>query len=1150
QWGDMIYMLIRDAANPSRTDTMFPFLRNFSPYAGHCWANGFAVHPHGNDQESTSESMQFNSALIHWGSVTGNDAIRDLGIFLYTTELTAIQEYWFDVEERSFQPEYDYEMVARVWTGGYDNGTWWTSDVAASYGIQLYPIHAGSLYLGHRTDYIQRVWTEMTQNTEVLSNTPNANLWYDTYWKFLSFLDADEALNLYRNYTERDIKVGISDAQTYHWLHSMASMGQVATDITANYPIASVFRNSAGAKTYVAHNYSNTSITVNFSDGYSLNVPSMSMATNKDSNITVNITTNTTEVATGGSVNLSATVSGSGVTSVSFYRDETLIGTDNTAPYSLNSGTLSAGNVQFYARANAGSVLEISNVVSVQVGLQTAYGGTPPALPGTIEAGHYDSFEGGNGQGVSYADNDAFNQGDFRTSEGVDASNTTGEGATVGWIGAGEWLEYTVNATQAGQYDLTIRFASDNASGGGPFWLERDGVQISPTINVPSTGGWGTYQDQLVEGVSLIAGEQVIRVAFGGAGFNLGRMTFEYTGNNNPVLTTITVSPASATITEGNTQQFTAQGFDQNGDPMSTSFNWSATGGSIDGNGLFSGSATGNFTVTASSGGVQGTASIAVNPVFSGITLPGKVEAEDYNEGGYYDTSAGNSGTAYRNDNVDIEPTGDTGGGYNVGWTAVGEWLEYDINATASSGLYDISVRTASPSGAGQLHIEIDGVDVTGSIATPNTGGWQNYVTTTIEDVAISTGNHVLRIAVDAAGFNINYVEGTEADAQQPVLTSITVSPGSASIDQGQTQQFSAQGYDQNGNPMTTTVNWTASAGSINSSGLYTGSTTGNHTVTATSGSVNGNANVTVNRVTTGIAIPGRVEAEDFNSGGQNVGYYDTSSGNTGGAFRTSEDVDIEGTGDSEGTYNVGWTAAGEWLEYDINATASDFDISMRVASAPGGGSLRVEIDGSDVTGPIAVPATGGWQAYQSITVENIAITPGNHTMRIHFIAAGINLNYVDFTENTSTPTGCNQTAANGDYTVAISSDSSNPTLTFEPGYAGIGNPTTLLYYGTSPTGPYPGYGVSPNTPFQLNASSGQTIYFYYTYSVPEGGERNTSANKHSFVVGNCGSGSRIASNDVISSAELSINVFPNPTSESLFINLGETSFNTLKLVD
>ncbi|MEM8890837.1 MAG: glycosyl hydrolase, partial [Bacteroidota bacterium] len=154
QWGDMINLLVRDAASSDREDSMFPFLRNFSPYAGHCWANGFASFPQGNDQESTSESMQFNSSLIHWGEVTGNDSIRDLGIYLYTTEQSAIEEYWLDVHERNFSPNHPYSLVSRVWGNSYDNGTFWTNDIAASYGIELYPIHGGSLYLGQDTNYV------------------------------------------------------------------------------------------------------------------------------------------------------------------------------------------------------------------------------------------------------------------------------------------------------------------------------------------------------------------------------------------------------------------------------------------------------------------------------------------------------------------------------------------------------------------------------------------------------------------------------------------------------------------------------------------------------------------------------------------------------------------------------------------------------------------------------------------------------------------------------------------------------------------------------------------------------------------------------------------------------------------------------------
>jgi hypothetical protein len=95
-----------------------------------------------------------------------------------------------------------------------------------------------------------------------------------------------------------------------------------------------------------------------------------------------------------------------------------------------------------------------------------------------------------------------------------------------------------------------------------------------------------------------------------------------------PVLTTITVSPSSASVQTGGTKQFTATGLDQFGNPMSPqpTFTWSVSGGgSINSSGLFTAGSTagGPFTVTASSGSVNGTASVTVTapPVLTTITV-------------------------------------------------------------------------------------------------------------------------------------------------------------------------------------------------------------------------------------------------------------------------------------------------------------------------------------------------------------------------------------------------------------------------------------------------------------------------------------------------------------------------------------------------
>jgi endoglucanase Acf2 len=531
QWGEMINLLVRDAASSDRNDATFPFLRNFSPYAGHSWANGFATFPQGNDQESTSESMQFASSLIHWGSITNNIEIRDLGIYIYTTEQTAIEEYWFDMYERNFQSNQQYSLVSRVWGNSYDNGTFWTTDIAASYGIEMYPIHAGSLYLGHNTTYVENLWGEITQNTGIIGNQVNPNLWHDTYWKYLSFIDPQAAIDLYDAYPDRELKFGVSDAQTYHWLHAMNALGKVDTTITSDHPIAAVFKKD-GEITYVGHNYSNAPITINFSNGYTLHVPANKMATSRDAAVSGVISSDFSQAYANGSVNLSVTTSDSGVTKVDFYDGTTLIGSKTTDPYTFKVENLALGVHGMYAKVFSGANFNVTNIVKIQVGEQVPFLNTPFVIPGIIEVGNYDVFEGGIGQNITYVDSSQNNEGDYRTDQYVDVVSTTSEGKTIGWITAGEWLEFSIDVQTSGKYDLNVRFASGNSNGGGPFYLEIDGVKISQDINLSHTNGWDNWASKTVNNIEFTSGEHILRLVATNGEFNLGKLNFTY---NSPL---------------------------------------------------------------------------------------------------------------------------------------------------------------------------------------------------------------------------------------------------------------------------------------------------------------------------------------------------------------------------------------------------------------------------------------------------------------------------------------------------------------------------------------------------------------------------------------------------------------------------------------
>jgi endoglucanase Acf2 len=530
KWGGMVNMLVRDAACPDRNDAMYPYLRNFNPYAGHSYADGFANNPQGNNQESSSESMLFASSLIHWGELTADKTIRDLGIYLYTTEQTGIEEYYMDTKDRNFPASQKYSLVSRVWGNSQDNGTFWTGDIAASYGIEIYPIHGGSTYLGLDTVYAAKLWNEVAANTGIMSNQPNPNLWHDMWWEYLAFTNPAKAIDMYNSYPDREIKFGISDAQTYHWLHAMNALGRVDAGLTADYPIAGAFILN-GLITYVAHNYSNVPITVTFSNGYKLEVPARKMVTSLDSKITGVLTSSFKQSAVNGSVKLNVVVSGGTPSKVEFMDGNTSLGTLTAEPFTWDATNLLLGMHGFYAKVYDGEKLNVTNSADVQVGNQLPYGGTAWAIPGTIEAGKYDIFEGGNGQNITYMDVTTINSGDFRMNEYVDATNNTAEGATVGSIASGEWLEYTVNVSQSGMYSLAFRYASGNSAGGGPMHLELDGQSVSSDISVASTSGWNTWQSKTVTGIPLTPGQHVLRVVFSSGEFNLAKMTFTRTGD-------------------------------------------------------------------------------------------------------------------------------------------------------------------------------------------------------------------------------------------------------------------------------------------------------------------------------------------------------------------------------------------------------------------------------------------------------------------------------------------------------------------------------------------------------------------------------------------------------------------------------------------
>ncbi len=613
-----------------------------------------------------------------------------------------------------------------------------------------------------------------------------------------------------------------------------------------------------------------------------------------------------------------------------------------------------------------------------------------PDLPAVIEAENFDY----GGQGDAYNDTTTANEGGaYRPAEGVDiaATGTASNGHVVGWTKAGEWYEYTINVQTAAVFDLGLRVACQGA--GGTFRVRVDGFDVTGLLTVPNTGNWFGWAWINRPGLMLGAGQHVLRLAMEANGAS------GYVGNFDVMRFVLGQQPVPAAVPgafeaedydlggEGAAYHDTTAANDGGAYRLTEGVDIAASAGASNGHvvgwvkagewlhyaihvqsgGLYSISArvassgaggtfrmlvdsidvTGLITVPNTGGwgnwanvtraGVNLLAGVHVLRVamnangpggfvgnfdrFSissstplGLpSLPGVLQAEDYDLGGegvaYHDTTAANDGGAYRPaEGVDIAADPGAGNGALVGWAKAGEWIRYTVNVTTTA-MYDLSVRVASPAEGGTFNVTVDGADVTGALAVPNTGGWLTWSSVDKSGIALSLGTHTVRVVMASNG-----ASGFVGNFDQLQFTLAPVFP----------------------------------------------------------------------------AIPGTIEAENFDDGGEGTGYHDTTAANEGGQYRPAEGVDIAASGTAGNGFLVGWAKAGEWLRYTVNVAASaSYDLSVRVASSGAGGTFRVTVDGADVTGVLGVPNTGGWYTWANVMKTGIGLSAGIHTVRVAMVSNG-----------------------------------------------------------------------------------------------------------------------------------------------------------------
>jgi hypothetical protein len=147
--------------------------------------------------------------------------------------------------------------------------------------------------------------------------------------------------------------------------------------------------------------------------------------------------------------------------------------------------------------------------------------------------------------------------------------------------------------------------------------------------------------------------------------------------------------------------------------------------------------------------------------------------------------------------------------------------------------------------------------------------------------------------------------------------------------------------------------------------------------------------------------LPGKIEMEDYDLGGQGIAYYDKDVENQGEAYRNDgvDIVTVDSISDAKG-YAIGYTQEGEWTEYSIavEKTAPYF-YKANVASGLDFSSFIIMVDGKQVADTVKIPQTDSWNTYTTVDGKTSEIEAGDHILRVRISGAYSNVDWIAFAE-------------------------------------------------------------------------------------------------------------------------------------------------------
>ena len=315
KYTQIIYFLQRDVANFDRTAPNFPFMRNFNPYYGHSWADGAAYG--GNNQESTSEAINFEVGMIELGEELNNNTIRDWGVLLYEQEIHAAEQYFFnqnaDLTDTPSKPSdpcptgkayfllmssppvcYNgnwprsfvtyaratdsstqrHTLISQVFNSQLTRTTFFDASPFAAYTIEVTPAGPSMLYFARNQAWLQATWNQLTNDNQFYQaqwnpGNPQLGVYQNLVAAIQAMLPASATTGmkaaLARINTRHPYYPGAMDTTLKYLAYTLGTIGQVNPNVLPTIPDGEAFTNG-GKTTYVAFNNTSRPVSVSFID--------------------------------------------------------------------------------------------------------------------------------------------------------------------------------------------------------------------------------------------------------------------------------------------------------------------------------------------------------------------------------------------------------------------------------------------------------------------------------------------------------------------------------------------------------------------------------------------------------------------------------------------------------------------------------------------------------------------------------------------------------------------------------------------------------------------------------------------------------------------------------------------------------------------